>query len=96
MRKSLTLVRERILTALKAVCAGAPGTLALVDELIKVDAQIEDEHERDRQEHELAAANNRDLTLRTVEEVRAILAGGRVGHLANMSNFKENKEKTTG
>lgn len=89
MRKSLTLVRERIITALKEVCASSPGTSALIDELLKVDAQIADEHARELQEHELSSTNNRDLTLRTVEEVRAILAGGRAGHLANLSNVKD-------
>lgn len=75
MRSSLKRVRDRVMIALRASCAGSSGATALLDELAKIDEQIEREHARDEAFAELHVARTRDQLEQAVLRVRQSIHG---------------------
>lgn len=75
MRRSLSLIRNRVMVALRAACAGSHGATMLLDELAKIDEQIEREQERDEAFKQLHEAQSREQLENAVNRVRASIHG---------------------
>jgi len=76
MRRALANARRDCLEALKYSVASNPGATALLDELAKIDATIEREHEREIAFAELREARGREEFVAAIDRVRSALRGG--------------------
>jgi len=76
MRRALSSARRDCLHALRCAVAGSHGTEALLDELARIDAAIQREHEREIAFAELREANSREDFKSAIDKIRSALRGG--------------------
>jgi len=76
MRRALSSARRDCLHALRCAVAGSHGTEALLDELARIDAAIQREHEREIAFAELREARGREEFVAAIDRVRSALRGG--------------------